>query len=188
METKLWAGKYYLNYYNPETGKRSDLIFSYQLDGEWIARLHGVPGVFRGDRVKTTLATIKQANVKLTKHGATLFANPDGTLPQGVGYGPYGQHGFLLPMLAMTYMYEGERDFGLELLYRLFENLICKRGYIWDFPNALRGDKDTGEVVYGHDYYTNMVIWMLPAAMEGKDLRAPTLPGGLVYRIIQAAQ
>jgi len=85
-------------------------------------------------------------------------------------------------------MYEEERDFGLELLYRLFENLICKRGYIWDFPGILRGDKDTGEAVFGHDYYINMMIWMLPAAMEGKDLRAPTLPGGLVYRIIQAAR
>jgi len=59
---------------------------------------------------------------------------------------------------------------------------------MWDFPNHLRGDKDTGEVVYGHDYYTNMVIWMLPAAMEGKDLRAPMLPGGLVDRVIQAAR
>jgi len=188
LETKLWTGRYYLNYYDPETGKKSDLIFSYQLDGETFARLHGVPGVFRGDRVKTALATIRQANVKLTKHGATLFANPDGTLPQKVGYEPYGQHGFLLPLIAMIYMYEGERDFGLELYRRLMEHVICKLGCTWEFPNQTRGDKETGEIVFGSDYYTNTVLWMLLAAMEGKDISGPTKPGGLVDRIIQAAR
>jgi len=192
----LWTGKYYLNYYDPKTGKKSDLIFSYQLDGELFANLHGVPGVFRSDRVKTTLSTIKQANVKLMKHGATLFANPDGTLPQNVGYifsfsppeyEPYVQV-LSLPMVSMTYMYEGERDFGLELLRRLFDNLVCERGCTWDFPAYLRGDKDTGESFYGHDYYTTMLIWMLPAAMENKDISGPTKPGGLVDRIIQAAR
>jgi len=188
----LWTGKYYLTYYNPKTGKKSDLIFLYQLHGEFFANLHGVPGVFRSDRAKTTLSTIKQANVKLAKHGATLYANPDGTLPfiplYPRGYGPYGQSGLTLPMVSMTYMYEGERDFGLELLRPLFDNLVCKQRYTWDFPGILRGDKDTGESLYGHDYYITMLIWMLPAAMEGKDISGPTKPGGLVDRIIQAAR
>jgi len=85
-------------------------------------------------------------------------------------------------------MYEGERDFGLELYRRLMENVICKLGCTWEFPNQTRGDKDTGEIVYGNDYYTNMVLWMLLAAMEGKDISGPTQPGGLVDRVIQAAR
>ena len=47
MEAKLWAGKYYLSYYEPEKNKKSDLIFGYQLDGEWMTSYHGLAGVFR---------------------------------------------------------------------------------------------------------------------------------------------
>lgn len=79
MEEKAGAGKYYLNYFDPETGKMSVLVFAYQLDGERIARFHGLPGVFRRDRVKTVLETIKRINVSLTRFGAVNFANPDGT-------------------------------------------------------------------------------------------------------------
>ena len=43
MEKKLWNGSYYLNYSEPETGKKSDLVFGYQMDGEWITDHHGLP-------------------------------------------------------------------------------------------------------------------------------------------------
>ncbi len=43
----MWTGEYYLNFYEPETGKKSDDVMGYQLDGEWAARYHGLPGVFR---------------------------------------------------------------------------------------------------------------------------------------------
>jgi hypothetical protein len=33
-----------------------------------------------------------------------------------------------------------------------------------------------------------MMLWSLPAAIEGKDLAAPTKPGGLVDRVVKAAQ
>jgi len=188
MEEKMWAGKYYLNYYDPGTGRVSDLVFAYQLDGEWIARFHGLPGVFRRDRVKTVLDTIKRINVSLTRFGAVNFANPDGTPARDVGYGPYSMFPPEVLMLAMTYMYEGEVDFGLELARRHWHNIVCEKGRTWDQPNILRGDVDTGEFVYGHDYYQNMMLWALPAAMQGEDLSAPTRPGGLVDRMIKAAR
>ena len=37
---------YYLNFNEPETNTRPDLVFGYQLDGEWITDWHGLPGVF----------------------------------------------------------------------------------------------------------------------------------------------
>ena len=46
MEGRLWTGGYYFNYLEPETGKVSDVVMGYQLDGEWVARYHGLPGVF----------------------------------------------------------------------------------------------------------------------------------------------
>ncbi|OFX17751.1 MAG: hypothetical protein A2Z18_01820 [Armatimonadetes bacterium RBG_16_58_9] len=44
-------------------------------------------------------------------------------------------------------------------------NIVCLRGYMWDMPNIMRGDADTGERTCGNDYYQNMMLWALPAAI-----------------------
>ncbi len=91
-------------------------------------------------------------------------------------------------MLAMTYMYAGERDFGLELARKSWDNLICLQGYTWDMPNIMRGDVDTGERVFGNDYYQDMMLWALPAALAGQDASGPCKPGGLVDRVLEAGK
>lgn len=188
METKMWAGTHYLTFWEPETGKKCDLVFGYQLDGQWMAKFHGLPGVFRDERVKATLATIRRANVALSKSGATNYAHADGTPAPVGGYGTYSYFPPEVLMLAMTYMYEGEREFGIDLARRCWENIVCKWRYTWDMPNIMRGDADTGERTYGHDYYQDMMLWSLPAAMQGGDLSAPLKPGGLVDRVLHAAR
>ena len=55
-------------------------------------------------------------------------------------------------------------------------------------PNIMRGDVDTGERTYGNDYYQDMMLWSLPAALEGKDFGAPMRPGALEDRILRAAR
>ena len=185
MESKMWAGEYYLSYYEPSTGKRSDRVFSVQLDGEWMALIDGLPGVFRQDRVKTALATIKRVNVPLSPYGLVFLANADGSPWNGAGYGPYTYFVAELLMVAMTYMYEGEREFGLELSRRCLHNLMVK-GYTWNQPCIIRAD--TGDRLSGYDYYQNLMLWSLPAAVENKDLGGPCAPGGLVDRIIQSGK
>ncbi|HIQ04375.1 MAG TPA: hypothetical protein EYH31_01620, partial [Anaerolineae bacterium] len=190
MENKMWSGEYYLNYWEPATGKRSDLIMANQLDGEWMTRLAGVPGVFRPERVKMVLETVKRTCVAATEYGAVNFTDPKG-VPTTSGEGSpgwnYHPHAFFPPevvMLGMTYMYEGEKEFGLELCRRCWANIV-QNGMAWDQPNIIRGD--TGERVYGGDYYQNMMLWAIPAALIGRDLSGPCAPGGLVDRVIQAA-
>lgn len=188
MENKMWNGSYYLNYWEPESGRKSDLVFGYQLGGQWVAGFHRLPGVFRAERVKTTLETIKRCNVALSKTGASNYAHADGSPAPGGGYGTYSYFPPEVLMLAMTYMYAGQRDFGIELARRCWENIVCTWRYTWDAPNIMRGDKDTGESVYGHDYYQDMMLWSLPAAMAGEPMQGPVKPGGLVDRVIQAAR
>ena len=187
METQLWTGKYYLAYCEPSTGKKSDDVFGYQLDGDWMARFHGLPGVFESSRAKTTLETIKRTCVSLTPYGAVNLARADGTLAQGVGYGP---NAFFVPelyMLAMTYMYDSsERNFGLELARRCAEALTIENGVEWNQPNIVRGDN--GAPLFGSHYDQNMMLWALPAAVAGKDIKDYCAPGGFVDRIIQAAK
>ena len=188
LEEHLWAGEYYLNFNEPETGERSELVFGYQLDGQWITDWHGLPEVFPKDRVRKTLEMIRRINCAISQSGAVNYANADGTPAKVGGYGTYGYFPPELFMLAMTYMYEGERQFGLELLHRCLYNIVCQWGYTWDAPNIVRGDADTGQRVFGADYYQDMMLWAVPAAIACQDLRGPCLRGGLVDRVIRAGR
>lgn len=183
LEEQLWTGKYYLNFLEPETDQRSDLIFGYQLDGQWITSWHGVPGVFPDDRVQQTLETLRLANCALSQSGAVNYTTPDGKAVRIGGYGTYAYFPPELFMLAMTYMYAGEREFGLELLYKCMKNIV-EWGYLWDFTNIMRGDVDTGQRAFGADYYQNMMLWAVPAALAGGDLTVPFGENGLINRII----
>jgi uncharacterized protein (DUF608 family) len=192
LDNKMWTGNYYLTLWNEKTGKKSDLIFAYQLDGEWMAKHHGLPGVFRPERAMTTLATIKQNNVPPTKYGAVNFVDPrgkafqPGDFPFAATYAPYDIFPTELMMLGMTYMYYDEKELGLEITRRGMSNIVCEEGSTWDSPNIIRGN--TGKRSYGSDYYQNMMLWSLPAAMERKSLEAPTRSGGLVDRVLRAAR
>lgn len=189
MEEDLWAGSYYLNFYEKETGKKSDDVMGYQLDGQWAAAFHGVAEAFPTQRVKTTLETIKKCNIALTpKVGAANFARPDGSpLPPDskiVEYGQYGMFSAELLVLAMVYIYSGEREFGLDLARRHWEMLFITHRHPWDLPNLVDGD--TGQRNIGTDYYQTMLLWALPAALEGQDIAGHSASGGLLDRIIQA--
>jgi uncharacterized protein (DUF608 family) len=189
METKMWAGSYYRNYWDPASNKKSELIYAYQLVGEWMAHLHGLPGVFDPDRVRTTLQTIKQNNVAMTKYGAAMFARPEGdTTERGFEafYGQYSMFPSETLLLAATYMFAGEVETGLAISCRHWHNLICRQEYTWEMPNLISAEKDDGRATFGSDYYQNMILWMLPAAMQAKDLRTFCEPGGFVDKIIQA--
>jgi uncharacterized protein (DUF608 family) len=187
MEEEMWAERYYLNYYEKETGKRSDDVMAYQLDGEWTARYHGLEGVFQPERVLTTLETIQRCNMALSPEmGAANFTRPDGSpLPADSKVAVYGQYAMFTPevvLLGMTYLYAGQREVGLELVRKYWENVCLKQGHNWDLPNMIHGD--SGKRVFGTDYYQNMMLWALPAALAGQDLRAACASGGLIQEIV----
>jgi uncharacterized protein (DUF608 family) len=191
MEDDLWAGSYYLNFYEKETGKKSDDVMGYQLDGQWAALFHGTEGVYRAERVETTLETIKRCNIALAPNvGAVNFARPDvSALPSTAKVADYGVYAMFpseLIVLAMTYLYAGQKEFGLDLARRHWENNALRQLHPWDMPNIVRGD--TGERVYGTDYYQDMILWAIPAALEGGSLADARKPNGLINRVIEAAQ
>ena len=191
MEEDMWVGSYYLNFFEKETGKRSDDVMGYQLDGEWTARYHGLPGVFRSDRVTTTLDTIRRINIALAPEiGAVNFARPDGIpLPATSKVATYGRFTMFSPemvLLAMTYAYAGELEFGLEILRKHWENLCLKQGHAWDLPNMVVGD--SGKRIFGTDYYQNMMLWAMPAAIAGQTIETSCASGGLIARMLRAGK
>jgi uncharacterized protein (DUF608 family) len=188
LEEHAWAGTHYLLFNERETGKRSDVVMGYQLDGEWMARFHGLEGVFRPDRVDRTLQTLEQTSLAMSAFGAVAFCKPGASAltaeDWSPGYwGPRGVHPPGTFMLAMTYLYHGRRELGLDLARRTVQEVI-RRGWYWDWPVLLDGTEGPRT---GFDYYQNLMLWSLAAAARGEDLTGPCRPRGLVDRMIRAS-
>jgi len=101
----------------------------------------------------------------------------------------YGQHAMFPPelvILAMTYIYAGEKEFGADLVRKHWENLALRQRHPWDLPNIVRGD--TGKRVFGTDYYQNMILWALPAALDDQSLSESVARDGLIDRVIAAGK
>jgi len=64
--------------------------------------------------------------------------------------------------------------------------MFLRQRYPWDLPNIVRGD--CGARVFGTDYYQNMMLWAMPAAIEGQDIRESVAPGGLIDRMMEAGK
>jgi len=181
MEKYTWQGEYYLHFNEPETGKKSDTIMANQIDGDWSNAFHGLPGIFRPDRLKKTLETVKRTCLN-EACGAVSFAYGDGT-PQLRSYGIFPPE---IMILGMMYLYAGQQETGLEIVRRLMYDMTCRHRNAFDLPNMLYCD--TGQRWFGTDYYQDMMLWAMPSAIMGKDIHAPCAPGGLVERVIQAGK
>lgn len=185
----LWAGTHYLIYRDPASGKKSDLILAHQLDGEWIADFHGVPGVFPPEHVAITLATIKRKCSPLTESGLLVAAECDGRpTTQGGRMGEYCTMPASAFITAMNYAYEGDQQSCREIVFQCLNNLVNAQGMTWDMPNMVRGDRGQMRRIYGFDYYQCMSLWGVPASLAGEDIAAACKPGGLVDRILRAAR
>ena len=186
MEEHGWAGTHYMLFNELETGRRSDIVMAYQLDGEWITRFHGLKGVFRPDRVKTTLETIEKSNLSLGGAGAVTFCRSGASTLDMSDWDPgyWGSMGVHPPgtfVLGMIYIYQGQEELGLAISRKTIAEVV-KRGWYWDWPVVIDGIREHE----GHDYYQNLMLWSLPAALAGGDLATPCEPDGLVDRIIRA--
>ena len=191
MQKDLWRGDHYLVYNDTGTGKTLDLFFPAQLNGQFWARLHGVPAVIPRQNAAAMLRAIREKVCNISRLGIPPnFANPDGTPYTGEANhymtGKYTFNETQVIYTALTFAYEGQREFGLELLHRLCENNACRWGYMWDSPCCHSAFDDDGEGTYGWDYWFNACIWAAPAALANQDLTGPCKPGGLVDRILKA--
>ena len=182
MEENLWneETKSYDFFNYPEKDMKNEDIMASQLDGQWMVNLNGLPDVFRKDRIKTALKTI--ADYCLVDMGLAGFAVP-GKGPDLERYGTFPPETHIV---AMTYMYNGDPKLGLEIARRNVDNMVRVHGYTWDLPNLI--SCEDGHRTYGCDYYQNMILWGLPAAITGTDLSGPCKADGVVARILQAGK
>ena len=193
MQKYLWKGDHYMVYNDPKTGKSLDAFFSPTLNGQFYAHYAGVPRVFPKENVDRILAVLRDKVCRLSKLGMPpLYSAPDGTLweKDKTGYltGSYVYTNHQVIWNALTFIYEGQKEFGLELLRKNLELSYLDWGYTWDGTNCCSAGGDTGEVNYGWDYWFNWSIWTAPAALLNKDITALSQPGGLVHRMLEAGK
>jgi uncharacterized protein (DUF608 family) len=193
MQRHLWRDNHYLIYNDTETGQVLDAFFTPQLNGQYYARFAGVPAVFPKENVDKVLGLLRDKVCRISQLGMPpIYSLPDGSrwTRDKTGYltGEYIYTNHQVIWNAITFIYEGQKEFGLELLRKNLALSYCKWGYIWDGTNCCSAGGDTGEVNYGWDYWFNWSIWTAPAALLNQDVSALAKPGGLAYRILEAGR
>jgi uncharacterized protein (DUF608 family) len=191
LEKYLWRGDHYLVYYDPKTGKSFDAFYTPQLDGQYFAHISGAPRVLPKDNVEKILTVLREKTCKISKFGIPPnYSKPDGT-PWTGSSNPYmaGKYVYTNQQvfwLATLSIYEGHKEFGLDLLQKQLHQYCCRWGYMWDGVNCCSGYGDDGEISYGWDYWFNWSIWMVAAALAGGNFTVLLKPGGLADRVKKA--
>ncbi|MCE5259939.1 MAG: hypothetical protein LLG44_12920, partial [Chloroflexi bacterium] len=188
-QSKLWTGTYYRLWNDSGNQGISDVSLANQLMGEWCVGVLGLPDVLPEAKVQSALAAVERWNMAATSYGVVNGASPDGTRYNS-GYSvdnDFGWHTFVGESLcaAMTFMYHGRQDVGMEIARRLYEAIALKTCSPWNQRCLI--SSETGLPVWGDDYYSNLVIWALPMAWAGKGIDQFTAQGELVSRMLNAA-
>jgi uncharacterized protein (DUF608 family) len=191
LEKYLWRGDHYLVYNDPTTGKTFDAFYTPQLDGQYFAHVSGAPRVLPKENVEKILTVLREKVCKISKFGIPPnYSNPDGSMwtgssnPYMAGKYVYTNHQVF--WLATLSIYEGHKEFALDLLQKQLHQYCCRWGYMWDGVNCCSGYGDDGEISYGWDYWFNWSIWMVAAALAGGDFTVLLKPGGLADRVKKA--
>ena len=187
---KLWTGEYYRLWNDPENGQVSDVSLGNQLMAQWCTHVAGLPSLLPDENVRAALATVERLNMNATAYGLVNGVTPDGQRFDA-GHDKLNDHAkqvFIGENLcaAMTFIYHGQDDLGLELARRMYAALALKSRAPWNQRCLI--DAGSGLPIWGHDYYSNMVIWALPMALAHQGVGAVAEGDQLAGRMLRAAR
>jgi uncharacterized protein (DUF608 family) len=188
-DEKLWTGKYYRLWNDPDNNRKSDVCLGNQLMSEWCLRIVGEMGVLPEGKKDTALNTIKKLNMNATQYGLVNGVTPDGKRFDA-GYSStndHGKHVFFGENFcaAMTFIYNDHYETGMEIVKRIYESVAIKSRSPWNQRCLL--DAEDGLPVWGEDYYSNMVVWTLPAAHDNESIEYLVRKGGVVDKMLNSA-
>jgi uncharacterized protein (DUF608 family) len=209
FDKKLWRGDFFRIWSNPEGGENCEVSLGNQLMGDWCAAITGTGPVVDAKKAKTALDTVWRLNVGSTLYGMINGVTEDGkrfyskqyerardkdkrALANSIQTDEVNDHSAQVFIgenfaAAMTFLYKGRKEQGLEIGKRLYEMIALHTRTPWD--QFCLYDSYSGEPVWGNDYYSNMIQWLLPVALEGKSLEEFFADkGNLVSRIIAAGK
>ncbi|MBA3273346.1 MAG: hypothetical protein H0T11_05675 [Chthoniobacterales bacterium] len=184
---KLWNGSYFRLWYDVQRGPNETCLAN-QIMGQWCCWITNVEPLFTPEETKLTFATIEKFNAAPTKFGLINAGNFQGDLGEA---GPpnfnFASMIFLGENLcaAMTGMYEGyapAAEWARRLLWTVHEH----EGMPFDQHCLIRADN--GQPSWGADYYSNLIVWGLPMALQNIGLREFSAKDGFIARIVAAAR
>lgn len=189
FEKRLWNGSYYRLWSDPKRGLTSEVSLANQLMGQWCGKVLGLKDAFPPERVASALAAVERLNMAATSYGLINGVTPDGR-PFDSTFNPAADFGLNIFVgenlcAAMTFLYHGRREAGLEVARRMYEAMAVKTRSPWNQRCLLSGQ--TGLPLWGDDYYSNLVIWAVPMAVEGQSI-GEFVKGGLVSDMLRAAR
>jgi uncharacterized protein (DUF608 family) len=189
FEANLWNGSYYRLWNDKEAGAVSEVCLANQLMAIWCTRVAGLQDALPSAHVHIALDTIERLNMKATSYGLINGVTPDGQ-PFDTKLNSSGDHAsniFFGENLcaAMTFLYNGRKDTGLEIARRLYDAVAIKNHSPWNQRCLLNGK--TGLPQWGEDYYSDLVIWAFPMGLTGQSV-GEFAQNGLVKSMIRAAK
>ncbi len=118
FEQCLWNGSYYRLWSNRQAETTSEVSLANQLMGVWCSRVLGLETPLPEERITKALEAIERLNMGATSYGLINGVTPDGR-PFDTRVHPDGDFGLNIFVgenlcAAMTFMYEGRKDIGLE--------------------------------------------------------------------------
>jgi uncharacterized protein (DUF608 family) len=172
FEERLWNGKYYRLWSDPETRRTNEVSLGNQLMGQWCVRVLDLPAVYPADHVRSALDHIESLNMSATAYGLINGVSPDG-VPYDTKVHPNGDHSLNIFVgenlcAAMTFAYEGRKETALEIARRMYAAMALKQASPWNQRCLLNGR--TGLPEWGDDYYSNLAMWMCPMALEKQSI------------------
>lgn len=166
-EAKLWNGRYYRLYNEPETGKISEVCLGNQLAGQGYAYLCGLGELVPGEHIASALSWVSKLNGASSPYGVTNGVQPSGVVEPGphsdcVSIGETFNY-------AATCICAGLPDLGLPEAQEAYDNVVLKQKTPWNiFFNHSAQD---GHMIWGQHYYSNMSVWTIGLALVGDQLR-----------------
>lgn len=190
-QDRLWNGRYYRLWDNARTGTRSDVSLGNQLMAQWCTRVAGLPDVLPADSVEQALSSIAELNVAAAGCGIANATTPDGRLFSAAPTEHSHDHGantFVGEGLcaAMTFIYQGRPDTGLGIARTLYEGMALTWRSPWNQRCIL--DAGSGRPLWGQDYYSNLIIWVVPMALAGHDVGMFCSADGLAGQVMRTGR
>ncbi len=192
LERDFWNGSYYRLAVDPSSATYDDTCLGAQGAGAWSASILGLEPPVPTEHLRSALRSILQLTAGLSAYGLVLAAGPDGSpvysnqrlecdFPRDV----WPLFNFCFAATCQYYGVEPERSLGvaLQVLEALFR---AGNAMPWGWACNLNGFD--GWIGHGHDYQDPQIIWTIPMALAGQNLREAVGPGSLIYDVLAAAR
>jgi uncharacterized protein (DUF608 family) len=168
FENLLWTGSYYRLYNNPLTGRKSDTSLANQLVGQWYSYLCNLGEILPKEHIDLALQYVAKVNGAHTAFGLVNGITSAGKIDTESGASGHSSSQTIgeTYCYAATCIHAGLKDLGLPFAERLVRDLALVQRRTWNMTWNM--DPKTGACAWGDEYYSNMCVWDLYAALTGR--------------------